>query len=262
MSVSLIGTEKPIGEVIAATGEVFAVGGDEVERDLAVGSFVYILDEIHVDEYGKLQIRFTDGSVVNLVSDTVYVIRGYRYQKMLQKDQFSAELIKGGFRSLTGSIAKKNPDEYKIKTPTATIGVRGTIIDALLTDKGLYVSCTKGLAVVMNSAGNFTIGPTESRQYLLVGSESARPEFFVTRPSEMNVRVFTSPPGAVNIEAAKIPSKTPEVKSAPAAEAPQERIGPIGPGSTGGDTRSGASSGEDLPIQQKTGAGVYIQGGC
>lgn len=248
--------KKPIGQVVAFENRVWAIGVDGLERDLAVGAPIYILDELHVGDDGKLQVRFTDGSILNLVSDTVYVIRGYRYQKLLEKDSYLADLIKGGFRSLTGAIAKKNPDGYQVKTPTATIGVRGTVIDALLTNNGLYVSCTKGLAFVMNDAGSFRVGPAESRQYLFVSSPKSTPQFFINRPPEMNVRSFVPPPGGMQIEAPK-----PSAPAPSAQPAPQEKIGPVGPGATEGVSKPGSGASEEFQ-QKPGGAGVYIQGGC
>ncbi|HWY23269.1 MAG TPA: hypothetical protein VNX47_00020, partial [Nevskia sp.] len=35
-------------------------------------------------------------------------------------------LLKGGFRSISGLIGKLNHDEYRVSTPVATIGIRGT----------------------------------------------------------------------------------------------------------------------------------------
>lgn len=35
-------------------------------------------------------------------------------------------LVKGGFRTVTGLIGKANREDYRVNTPTATIGVRGT----------------------------------------------------------------------------------------------------------------------------------------
>ena len=35
-------------------------------------------------------------------------------------------LLKGGFRSITGLIGRGNKDHYGIRTPSATIGIRGT----------------------------------------------------------------------------------------------------------------------------------------
>lgn len=35
-------------------------------------------------------------------------------------------LVKGGFRTITGIIGKANQEDYRVTTPTATIGIRGT----------------------------------------------------------------------------------------------------------------------------------------
>jgi len=40
-------------------------------------------------------------------------------------------LVKGGFRSITGLVGKINRDEYKVATPVATIGIRGTDITVI-----------------------------------------------------------------------------------------------------------------------------------
>ncbi|MFP5305877.1 MAG: hypothetical protein ACLGI7_08645, partial [Gammaproteobacteria bacterium] len=35
-------------------------------------------------------------------------------------------LLKGGFRAVSGLIGKADPEEYRVSTPVATIGIRGT----------------------------------------------------------------------------------------------------------------------------------------
>lgn len=44
-------------------------------------------------------------------------------------------LFRGGLRTVTGFISKFNPKGYKIKTPVATIGIRGTEFDARLCEE-------------------------------------------------------------------------------------------------------------------------------
>jgi hypothetical protein len=36
------------------------------------------------------------------------------------------DLVKGGMRAVTGAIAQRRPEAYKVRTPVATLGVRGT----------------------------------------------------------------------------------------------------------------------------------------
>ncbi|MES2884276.1 MAG: hypothetical protein V4709_05700 [Pseudomonadota bacterium] len=41
-------------------------------------------------------------------------------------------LVKGGFRSVSGVIGKLNREDYRVTTPVATIGIRGTVYSARL----------------------------------------------------------------------------------------------------------------------------------
>src|SRR5476649_1542244 len=41
-------------------------------------------------------------------------------------DSASFNLVKGGLRSITGLLGKRNKERFALKTPTATIGIRGT----------------------------------------------------------------------------------------------------------------------------------------
>jgi hypothetical protein len=41
-------------------------------------------------------------------------------------DNASFNLVKGGLRSVTGLLGKRNKEKFAMKTPSATIGIRGT----------------------------------------------------------------------------------------------------------------------------------------
>ena len=82
-------------------------------------------------------------------------------------------LLKGSFRAVSGLIGKGNQDDYRVSTPVATIGIRGTdyfaqIIDASFAkdpvlkaslpagasaEGGLYVEQFEGTTVITNNAG-------------------------------------------------------------------------------------------------------------
>ena len=49
--------------------------------------------------------------------------------------QITIRLTDGAFRFITGNSDKKS---YKIETPTATIGVRGTILDIRISDRARH----------------------------------------------------------------------------------------------------------------------------
>ena len=99
----------PLGKMVAVEGIVNAIAAN-VKRVLDTNSDIFALETIVVGTNSRAQIQFTDGGLMNLLPDTEFRVNTYKYKKVLQKDHFSSELLKGGLRTLSGSIAKKNPN--------------------------------------------------------------------------------------------------------------------------------------------------------
>lgn len=94
-------------------------------------------------------------------------------------------LLKGGFRAVSGLIGKSDPAEYRVSTPVATIGIRGTdylvilcdaacandpvIVDALpegsSAQGGLIVGVIQGGVFVVNEDGK--VAEVAAGQYLV-----------------------------------------------------------------------------------------------
>jgi hypothetical protein len=47
-------------------------------------------------------------------------------------DEATLNLVSGGLRVITGAMAKSNPENYKVRTPVALMGVRGTEFSVVL----------------------------------------------------------------------------------------------------------------------------------
>lgn len=75
---------------------------------------------------GRAQIRFTDGGLVSLQPNTEFKIASYVDQNNPKQDRFLVDLLRGGMRAITGLIGKRNRDNYRLTTTTATIGIRGS----------------------------------------------------------------------------------------------------------------------------------------
>jgi hypothetical protein len=56
------------------------------------------------------------------------VIDEFVYDPKTSKGKVTARILKGAFRFVSGKIASENPSAVKIKLPTASIGIRGTIV--------------------------------------------------------------------------------------------------------------------------------------
>ncbi|MDP3756572.1 FecR family protein, partial [Polaromonas sp.] len=75
---------------------------------------------------GRAQVRFTDGGLVSLQPNTEFRIASYVDQNNPREDRFLVDLLRGSMRAITGLIGKRNRDNYKLTTTTATIGIRGS----------------------------------------------------------------------------------------------------------------------------------------
>ena len=134
LSISSWAANTQVGEVLFSRGVVTAgpEGGDV--RFLGKGEALYKGDVITTGEKSFTIIHMIDDSKITIRPETVFVLEEYD----IEKDRESAvlRLFKGGIRAVTGLIAKRNPRTgYRLQTPTAVLGVRGTEFDARLCEE-------------------------------------------------------------------------------------------------------------------------------
>ena len=118
------------GMVVASRGEVIALsnGGS---RELKQGDFIYVADEIMTSNRSFAVLQFEDGAKVTVRPDSTLIIEQYLYAGN-DDDAATLNLVSGGLRVITGAMAKTNPENYKVRTPVALMGVRGTEFSIML----------------------------------------------------------------------------------------------------------------------------------
>ena len=118
------------GMVVASRGEVIALsnGGS---RELKQGDFIYVNDEIMTTNRSFVVLQFEDGAKVTVRPDSTLIIEQYLYNGDAG-DAAELNLVSGGLRVITGAMAKNNPENYKVRTPVALMGVRGTEFSIML----------------------------------------------------------------------------------------------------------------------------------
>ncbi len=121
------------GTVVLAKGTVSAQLGSAEARSVDKNAEVFVGDTITTATKSYAVIRFSDGGKVTVRPDSVLVIDAYAFGG--SNDGTALNLVKGGLRALTGAIAKTNPDAYRVNTPVATLGVRGTEFDIRLCEE-------------------------------------------------------------------------------------------------------------------------------
>lgn len=155
------------GKALARVGQVTATQPGAQSRPLDVGSVVFGGDLIRTEHGSSVQIRYTDGALVSVNANSLYRIDEYAYAPG-ERGFFS--LLKGGLRTLTGLIGKGETAAYRVNTPVATIGIRGTDYALRLCqddcppgfENGLYLSVFEGAIIAVNDAGENVLKAGES----------------------------------------------------------------------------------------------------
>ena len=116
-----------------AVGQVsFLIGRATIERasqTLPVGSATELKvgDQVKTQANGHVHIRFVDGALVSLRPSSVLKIMEYRFDaKNPSASSVRFELDQGVVRAISGQAAESAKDKFRLNTPLAAIGVKGT----------------------------------------------------------------------------------------------------------------------------------------
>jgi len=147
------------GRVVFAAGAPQATDAAGAARNLKRGDDVFSGETLATDAAGRLQVSFADGAYISLQPASTYVIEQYQYDgKQDGSEKAVYRLLKGGVRALTGAIGKQHPDNYRVETPVATIGIRGSGHNSRICagdcpghGDGLYHNTWRGLTYVKNN---------------------------------------------------------------------------------------------------------------
>ena len=113
------------GTVAFVEGNVQSVTGSAAPVVLMTGAAVHSGDTIRTGALGEVHLQMSDGGLIALRAKTTFRIDSYAVQgETTDSEVFS--LVAGAIRSISGWIGKLNPSGYRLQTPTATIGIRGT----------------------------------------------------------------------------------------------------------------------------------------
>ncbi|HEC12794.1 MAG TPA: hypothetical protein ENI80_06020, partial [Acidiferrobacteraceae bacterium] len=118
---------KPVATAVYVYGMVTATAAGQPSRALIKGAPLFKGDILSTGSDSFTVISFVDKARMTLRPHTQLRIDDYAYSSKTARA--SMNLLKGGLRVLTGLIGKRKPAAYRINTPTATIGIRGTVFD-------------------------------------------------------------------------------------------------------------------------------------
>lgn len=114
--------------VIAVTSGAF-VERDGARTPLKLKDSLYKTDEVSTDATGKVQLLFADDTTVAVAPDSVVYLSDFSFGGP-DKPGFAMVVGRGLARVVTGKVVEQNREGFKITTPHATVGIRGTILTA------------------------------------------------------------------------------------------------------------------------------------
>lgn len=164
------------GKVIFVFGQAWKLANDGGKYDVKRGMEVKVGEVIETSPTGQVQIRMNDNGLISIRPSSQFKIKSFKFSGLNGEDRSGDktyfQLLKGGFRSITGAVGEHNKKAYKVSTPVATIGIRGTDYSARLCSgdcsrpDGLYigvwrggVSLTNNVSVLNVDAGHFGFVP-------------------------------------------------------------------------------------------------------
>ena len=113
-------------------------------------------DLIKTSKNAKVKLFFKDDTAVSLGKNTTFEIDSYLFTGK-PNSNIKFKVLKGFFKTVTGKISKVAPDKFKLKTKTATIGIRGTVFAADISDETDVVVCTDGKIILFTPSGDIEV---------------------------------------------------------------------------------------------------------
>ncbi|MCK5340291.1 MAG: FecR domain-containing protein, partial [Desulfobulbaceae bacterium] len=147
-----------IGFVAAIRGKVSAVNIDGRSRGLSLKDEVFQADTIKTGKRSRIQLMFIDNSLISLGRNSEMKLTEYSWDKEKKTGVMKTEIKEGVFRVMGGAITKASPENFATKTPTATIGIRGSMYAGKTTADSLSVVFQGGKGIdITNPAGTVSI---------------------------------------------------------------------------------------------------------
>ena len=207
---ALISLLISVHNVQAAVGKVTEQSGPtEIVRNKnsipsKIGSGVEMNDTI-VTAKAKAKLTFEDNTTVNITEQSKLVVDDFVYDPNKGSGKLAMKVVMGTARYASGQIAKTNPQNVAVNTPTATIAVRGTDFSMTVDELGrslimLLPSCDKkacvtGAISVKNDAGEvFMDQPFQTTVVNAINVAPTKPVIVSIDPNNINNMLIINPP--------------------------------------------------------------------
>lgn len=163
-----------VGKVSLVLGKAYLVKPHRSRIRVTVGTPITVSDQILTEANGHVHIRFIDQALVSVRPDSRLEIIRYDYnEQQPSQSLIKFNLVEGVTRSISGEGARSARDRFRLNTPIAAIGVRGTdfVVSATAqTTRALVNVGTIVLAPYSSTCTAADFGPCDSNAVALTES--------------------------------------------------------------------------------------------
>ena len=195
---------------LRGNGEVVRQGStDKLLAEMALDIFSY--DDVRTGN-GRIAIKFLDSSVDRLTEHSKIVIDDFVYDPDPNKSKLALNMASGTARFITGRLAGIKKENIFIKTPSATIGIRGTDFTTTVDELG------RSLIILLpdamgNSSGEISVTTWSGTEILDKPFQATMVSTFESQPTKAvvlgnltlalidNMLIVNKPPAIVEAEA-------------------------------------------------------------
>jgi len=163
-----------VGEVSLVLGKAWLQSADSTRQPIGRGTAVRVSDQIHTEANGHVHIRFVDEALVSVRPHSRLEITAYDYRPA-QPGQSTVKfnLVEGVTRSISGDAGQSSRDRFRLDTPIAAIGVRGTDFVVSASQQNVRALVNEGAIVVAPYSADCLssgLGPCEAGGVELAGN--------------------------------------------------------------------------------------------
>lgn len=180
------------GEISFVGGKAQIISSAKEARTAGKGARIVPGETLQTGSDGEIHAIMDDNTVIAIRANSSLKIEDY-VANGDEKDRSVLFLLRGQLRSITGWIGKIAPKNYAIRTPAATIGIRGTDHEVAVIENGdgagTYDKVNFGETVMKTPKGDVPI-PVGKSGFAKKGAEQAPavlavvPSFYKPTPNE------------------------------------------------------------------------------
>jgi len=140
-----------IGAAAAVRNQVTAAQQGAEAHALSTGGSIFQNDLVSTGANSVAQLLFTDQTTLSVGPRSQVRLDRYVYDPNRGAGDVAVSFTSGALRFITGS---QDPHNYQVHTPVATIGVRGTIVDLVMSNGHMYGILDEGKCIFTLANGS------------------------------------------------------------------------------------------------------------